>query len=315
MPLGGPRAMLVRRTLPERRLPTIGPWCFVDQYGPDRLAGAAAGGPEGGPAQGAADGTGMQVPPHPHTGLQTVSWLVEGEVLHRDSLGTVATIRPGDLLLMTSGHGIAHSEQSMPGPGVLHGVQLWVALPAADASVAPHVEHHRAAELPGADVGGCRLTVLLGGLAADLAGDRSPAHGYSPIVGAQLALPAGQEVTLPLEPAFEHGFVVVAGGVTVGGVRAGVGALVHLPVGARTARLQADGGGPAVLLLIGGAPYRDPLVMWWNFVGADHDAVVQAREDWQAGRRFGEVVGYPGEPLKAPALPGVRLRPRVRLSP
>ena len=304
MPLGGPRAMLVRRTLPERRLPTIGPWCFVDQYGPDRLA----------------DGPGMQVPPHPHTGLQTVSWLVQGEVLHRDSLGTVATIRPGDLLLMTSGHGIAHSEQSQPGPrpepgqepGVLHGVQLWVALPDADRGVAPHVEHHPAAALPEAVLDGCRLTVLIGGLGGDLAGPRSPAHGYSPLVGAQLVLPVAGAVGLPLDPAFEHGFVVLDGAVSVAGVRAGVGALVHLPVGARSVALQADDGAGAVLLMIGGTPYQDPLVMWWNFVGADHDAVLQAREDWQAGRRFGEVTGYPGEPLKAPALPGVRLRPRVR---
>jgi quercetin 2,3-dioxygenase len=296
VPLGGPRSMLVRRTLPDRRLPTIGPWCFVDQYGPDPLA----------------DGPGMQVPPHPHTGLQTVSWLVRGEVLHRDSLGTVATIRPGDLLLMTSGHGIAHSEQSTAGPGALHGVQLWVALPAAHRGVGPHVEHHRAAELPQARLDGARVTVLLGEPAGDLAGARSPAHGYSPIVGAQLVLPAGGALTMPLEPEFEHGFVVLAGAARVDGVEAGVGSLVHLPPGARSAALQAGDGADLVLLMIGGTPFEDPLVMWWNFVGPDHDAIVEAREDWQADRRFGEVTGYPGDRLKAPVLPGVRLRPRTR---
>jgi hypothetical protein len=203
-------------------------------------------------------------------------------------------------------------EQSVPGQSAaaLHGVQLWVALPAAHRSVAPQVEHHRAAELPQARLDGARLTVVLGEPAADLAGARSPARGFSPIVGAQLVLPAGGTFTMPLEPEFEHGFVVLAGSARVDGVDAGVGALVHLPPGARSVALVAGDGAELVLLLIGGTPFEDPLVMWWNFVGADHDEIVAAREDWQAGRRFGEVLGYPGDRLAAPVLPGVRLRSR-----
>ena len=125
--LGGPRGMTVTRTLPNRGRRMVGAWCFVDYYGPDDVS----------------DSPGMQVAPHPHTGLQTVSWLVEGEVLHRDSVGSVQLVRPGQLNLMTAGHGISHSEQSPADRSpVLHGVQLWTALPDHDRDVRPHFEHH-----------------------------------------------------------------------------------------------------------------------------------------------------------------------------
>jgi quercetin 2,3-dioxygenase len=293
VPLGGPRAMLVRRTLPHRARRTIGAWCFVDQYGPDPLKG----------------GPGMQVPPHPHTGLQTVSWLLEGEVLHRDSLRTVATIVPGDLLLMTSGRGIAHSEQSVPpapaepsGAGRLHGVQLWVALPDSHRWIEPHVERHT--DLPRWQQDRLDVTVVIG----ELAGRRSAARSYTPLVAAQLGVPAGITATVPLDRGFEHGVVVLSGAATVDGRTAGVGALVYLAPGRSRVAVGAEQG--AVLMLIGGEPFDERLLMWWNFVGRSHDEITQARDDWQAARRFGKVTGYPGPRLAAPPLPGVRLRPR-----
>jgi quercetin 2,3-dioxygenase len=304
VPLGGARAMLVRRTLPHRARRTIGAWCFVDQYGPEPLTGGSR--------------PGMQVPPHPHFGLQTVSWLLAGRVQHRDSLNVVATIEPGELLLMTSGRGIAHSEQSvLPDPGELpgelrgelrgelHGVQLWIALPDRSRWIEPHVERHT--ELPGWQQDGLDVVVAIG----EFGGQRSPALGYSPLVGAQVRLAAGGRAALPLEPEFEHGVVVVAGAATVDGLTAQAGALVYLDPGRTAARIDSQRG--AVLMVIGGEPFDEHLLMWWNFVGRDHDEIVQARQDWQAGLRFGEVTGYPGDRLAAPALPGVRLAPRGRV--
>src|ERR1700712_1639289 len=126
VPLGGPRAMSVRRTLPQRQRSLVGAWCFADHYGPDDVA----------------DGGGMDVPPHPHTGLQTVSWLFAGEVEHRDSGGGHARVRPGELNLMPAGRGVAHSEVSTPDTTTLHGVQLWVALPDAARDVERGFDHH-----------------------------------------------------------------------------------------------------------------------------------------------------------------------------
>ncbi|MGH3365223.1 MAG: pirin family protein, partial [Nocardioidaceae bacterium] len=126
VPLGGPRAMTVRRTLPQRQRSLIGAWCFVDHYGPDDVASTG----------------GMDVPPHPHTGLQTVSWLFTGEIEHRDSLGSHAMVHPGELNLMTAGRGIAHSEVSTPATNTLHGVQLWLALPDHARDTARDFEHY-----------------------------------------------------------------------------------------------------------------------------------------------------------------------------
>jgi redox-sensitive bicupin YhaK (pirin superfamily) len=153
--LGGPRGLAVTRTLPHKQRRMVGAWCFLDAYGPHRLAGTP----------------GMRVGPHPHTGLQTVSWLVAGEIVHRDSLGNRCEIRPGQLNLMTAGRGIAHSEETPAAHGdVLHGVQLWVALPAADRDVAPAFAHHW--DLPVITEGGLSATVLMG----ELAGARSAAR-------------------------------------------------------------------------------------------------------------------------------------------
>jgi quercetin 2,3-dioxygenase len=293
VPLGGPRAMHVRRTLPHRHRRMVGAWCFVDHYGPHDLTGQP----------------GMQVPPHPHTGLQTVSWLLEGEVLHRDSLGTVQRVEPGQLNLMTAGHGISHSEQT-PAPDLrrtqrLHGVQLWVALPEASRAVAPSFEHHAA--LPVVQIDGLRVQVAMGALA----GATSPATTHSPLVGADLTLAAGAETRLEVEPEFEHAVLVTDGRVQVDDRPVERGSLLYLPPGPRHLALRADAA--ARLLLVGGVPFAEQIVMWWNFVGRDHDEVAAAREQWERRHaRFGTVTGYPGDRLAAPTLPTVRLKARGR---
>jgi redox-sensitive bicupin YhaK (pirin superfamily) len=282
VPLGGPRAMLVRRTLPHRDIRTIGAWCFVDHFGPTR----------GGPA--------MHVPPHPHIGLQTVTWLLGGDVEHRDSVGSRQLVHPGELNVMTAGRGIAHSEDSInPGTTDLHGVQLWTALPDADRHQEPHFEHH--GDLPVLASDGVRVVVFVG----ELDGARSGAAAYSPLLGAEVTLDTGVRAELPLDADFEHGVLAVDGDPVVAGVRIPVSALVHLQPGRRSLLLE----GPGRVLLLGGPPFEEDLLMWWNFVARSHDEIVGARQDWEAGRRFG-VVEHPAARLPAPALPTTPLRAR-----
>jgi len=296
VPLGGPRAMTVRRTLPQKKRSLVGAWCFVDSYGPDPVNGRGA----------------MNVPPHPHTGLQTVSWLYAGEIEHRDSAGSFALVEPGQVNLMTAGAGIQHSEVSTDSSTTLHGVQLWIALPDRSRNVAPFFEHF--APEPFAH-GDATLRVFVG----SLLGHSSPVTAFTELVGAQLDLPASGSVTIPVDPAFEHGLIVDAGTPTLQGVPVAAAHLGVVPAGVDELTVEA-GAHPLRALLIGGVPLGEPIVMWWNFVGRTHEEVVAFREQWQAeviggadaDGRFGHVEGYSGGPraLPAPELPNVRLRPR-----
>jgi redox-sensitive bicupin YhaK (pirin superfamily) len=299
VPLGGLRAMTVRRTLPQKSRSLIGAWCFADHYGPQQVAETG----------------GMTVAPHPHTGLQTVSWLFEGEIEHRDSIGSHAMVRPGELNLMTAGAGIAHSEVSTPETAVLHGVQLWLALPDSAREMAPAFQHVVPQE---AADGGVSCRVFIG----SWLGQTSPAIVHTPLLGAELVLQPGVSVELPLEGDFEHGVLVDSGEVTVGGAPVGRAALAYLPPGTGTLALTA-GDGPARLVLLGGLPMDEEILMWWNFIGRSHDEIVEYRRQWQseigafaagepASTVFGRVDGYPGNPLPAAEMPGVRLRPRPR---
>ena len=287
VPLG--RFATVRRLLPQRRLRMVGAWCFVDHFGPDDVS----------------DRPGMQVPPHPHTGLQTVTWLVDGEIEHRDSLGSVQAVRPGQLNLMSSGRGIAHSEWSAPDhPAGLHGLQLWVALPTFARSGEPRFEHH--AGLPVLRDGGLTTTVVAGALGSV----RSPAGVHTALVGAELLVTAPGRYHVDVDAAFEHAVLVMSGTAEVAGADLSPGSLLYL--GRGRSGLPVSTSEPARLFLLGGEPFEEPLVMWWNFVGTSHEEIVQAREDWAAGRRFGTVPGCGADPLRAPALPTVRLLPRDR---
>lgn len=280
----------VRRLLPNLGRRMVGAWAFVDHYGPDDIA----------------DEPGMQVPPHPHMGLQTVSWLHEGEVLHRDSLGSLQTVRPRELGLMTSGRAISHSEESPKSHArFLHGAQLWVALPDAHRHVDPHFEHHTA--LPTVTAPGLTATVILG----ELDGSTSPGRAYTPLVGADLALADGAEAGLPLDPDFEYAVLSMSGEAEVDGVPVLPGSMLYLGCGRTELPLRAAS--DAGLMLLGGEPFAEEIVMWWNFVARTHDDIRQAREDWMTGDRFGAVRGYDGPPLPAPALPDVPLKPRGRV--
>ncbi|MFE2230524.1 pirin family protein [Streptomyces kronopolitis] len=287
VPLG--ESTVVRRLLPNLGRRMVGAWCFVDHYGPDDIVAEP----------------GMQVPPHPHMGLQTVTWLHQGEVLHRDSLGSLQTVRPRELGLMTSGRAIAHSEESPHGHGpFLHGAQLWVALPDAHRDTAPAFAHHT--DLPVIEGGGLSATVLLG----QLDGATSPGATYSPLVGADLTLAAGTDTRLPVDPDFEYAALTISGESEVDGVRLGPGALLYLGCGRGELPLRADS--DSSLLLLGGEPFEERIVMWWNFVGRSHADIEEARSAWMSGSRFGEVTGYDGDRLAAPALPPGVLKPRGR---
>ena len=283
-------ATRVRRLLPTLGRRLVGAWAFVDHYGPDDISA----------------GAGMQVAPHPHTGLQTVSWLLEGEVHHRDSLGSDVTFGPGQLALMTAGHGIAHSEQSPAvHPRFLHGAQLWVVLPDSARETAPAFEHH--ATLPGFRSDGLTTTVLMG----SFGGATSPGTAHTPLVGVDLDLAAGADVEVPLDPGFEYGLLASSGSVDVEGAPLDRGAMLYLGTGRRSLRLRAEDA--SRLLLLGGEPFEERLVMWWNFVGRTGEEIADYAAQWNAeSNRFGAVVGYDGARLEAPPLPPVPLKARGR---
>jgi quercetin 2,3-dioxygenase len=297
VPLGGPRAMTVRRTLPQRKRSLIGAWCFADHYGPDDVT--AGGGTAGG---------GMDVPPHPHTGLQTVTWLFTGEVEHRDSLGTHAIVRPGELNLMTGGHGICHSEVATPAATTLHGVQLWVALPGAHRHTARAFHHHTPSPI---DLAGATARVFLG----SLAGETSPVPTFTPLLGAEIVLEPHASVTLTVDATHEHGVLVDTGTVVLAGTELARADLGYLAPGTATLELTNPAGEPARVLLLGGAPFDEDIVMWWNFVARSHDEIVAFREAWEReSDQFGHIDGYSGKTqrLPAPALPNARITPRRR---
>ncbi len=280
----------VRRLLPHRRLRAVGAWCFLDHYGPDDVS----------------RGMGMQVPPHPHIGLQTVSWLFEGHVLHRDSLGSQQLIRPGELNLMTSGRGIAHSEESPRGrPAKLHGLQLWIALPDEHRFTQPSFAHH--AVLPVLEEPTATITVVAG----EYRGERSPAQVYTPLAGYEIAVYDGARFTLQARPEFEYALVAVDGPATVAGANVEPGLLAHLPAGTDAIEFVPGEGtrDPARFFVLGGEPFGERLLMWWNFVARTPEEINAARDDWTDGV-FAPVRGTSAEPLAAPSLPAGRLRPR-----
>ncbi|MCX5181580.1 bifunctional pirin family protein/GNAT family N-acetyltransferase [Streptomyces sp. NBC_00268] len=288
VPLGGPRAMTVRRTLPQRARSLIGAWCFADHYGPDDIAETG----------------GMEVAPHPHTGLQTVSWLFSGEIEHRDSLGSHAYVRPGELNLMTGGHGISHSEVSTPRTTMLHGVQLWVALPEEHRHAERNFQHHVPEPLR---IDGAEIRVFLG----SLAGQESPVATFTPLLGAEIVLEPRATVTFAVDPGFEHGLLVDHGDVRMADTLLRPAELGYAQPGATALTLTNESDGPARTVLLGGTPFEEQIVMWWNFIGRSHEDIVRAREDWaNASDRFGAVEGYPGDRLPAPVLPNAVITPR-----
>ncbi len=275
----------IRRALPNRHRRTVGAWCFLDHAGPADYAA----------------GRGFNVGPHPHIGLQTFSWMIEGRILHRDSLGHEQWIHPGQVNLMTAGRGIAHAEESPADrPGRFQLAQLWIALPKAEADRGPAFEHYP--ELPLFERGGFRVTLLAG----ECAGERSPARVHTPLIGLDLATPGDARMELPLREEFEYAATVLEGAADIDGERLDPGALLYLGSGREKLAIAANSS--ARLLLIGGEPMYEEILIWWNFVGRTRGEIEQATRDWNDGRRFGEVRGARGPRLVAPAVQGLQLK-------
>lgn len=255
----------VRRALPRKGRRTVGAWCFADHMGPATVA----------------EDTGLDIGPHPHIGLQTVTWLIDGQVLHRDSLGSEQVIKPGQLNLMTAGNGVSHAEERTGHyRGTLEGIQLWVALPDTTRHGPAAFEHH--AELPRTDLDGAVATVLVGQL-GDLT---SPARHDTPLVGIDLDL--HQATTVPLRPDFEHALVVLTGEAAVNGTPVPPGKLAYLGLGRDELRLDVRPHTRAVL--IGGEPFDEQILMWWNFVARSRSEIDHAHADWaNHHERFGSV--------------------------
>jgi quercetin 2,3-dioxygenase len=267
----------VRRALPRATRRTIGAWCFIDHLGPVDIS------PD----------SGADTPPHPHMGLHTVTWPLEGEVVHHDSLGTEQLIRPGELNVMTAGHGIAHSEEGFGrGSGRVHAVQLWVAQPEATRHGGPAFEHH--GSLPTVEVDHATCTILVG----HFAGATSPARRDTQLVGVDLRLRPGRS-TLPLVPSFEYGAVAMAGQIEMGGIALVPGQLAYLGSGHDEVALDVHD--DARMILIGGEPFESRISMFWNFVARTHDEIDEAVRQWQADDgRFGHV------PSSLPRIPSPR---------
>ena len=255
----------VRRVLPRRPRRTVGPWCFADHFGPASVT----------------EDAGLDIGPHPHIGLQTVTWLVDGEVLHRDSLGSEQLIRPGELNLMTAGRGVSHSEEATGSyRGDLHGLQLWVAQPDSTRGGAPAFEHHE--DLPRVELPGSVATALIG----DVAGASSPARRDTDHMAAELQVHG--DTTVPLHPGYEHALIVLRGSVGVDGTVVTPGTLAYVGIGRDELHLEHRE--DSRVALIGGVEFTEPLVMWWNYVARTKDEIVEAHRDWTARHeRFGRV--------------------------
>jgi redox-sensitive bicupin YhaK (pirin superfamily) len=272
-------SLRVARALPIRDRRMVGPWCFLDRFGPLTFGSEKA----------------MDVPPHPHIGIQTVTWVLEGEVLHHDSLGHEATARPGGVNVMTAGRGIAHAEQTpAENSGRLDGVQLWVALPDADRHVQPTFDGLKA--VPRAEAEGGRLQVFAG----SLGGVTSPARHHTGIVGADGQIEAGRALEIELEAGYEHAVLVLGGDCALEGRPLNEETLYYLGTQRSGVSFRSEAGGR--ILLIGGPPFAEAILMWWNFVARKPEEIAEARADWEAHRRFGEVRGHPGPRLGAPDL-------------
>ncbi len=270
----------VRRMLPSLQARHVGPFVFFDHMGPVAFAA----------------GNGMDVRPHPHIGLATVTWLFDGMIRHRDSLGSVADIRSGEVNWMTAGRGIVHSERTPPDQRrdgqKLHGVQIWVALPQVDEEIAPEFHHHERAALPKIVQPGVDAVLIVG----DAYGEHSPVKVFAPMFLLEVQLAAGAELALPQEHV-ERGIHVVEGEVSWG----------DLEVGANQMAVQAGPSAPPLrarvasrLMLFGGAPLDGERHLWWNFVSSTRERIEQAKADWQA-QRFGKV---PGDEIEFIPLPG-----------
>ncbi len=269
--------MLMRRLLPSRGRRTVGAWCFMDHFGPTNTGG-------------------MRMGPHPHMGMQSMTWLFEGEVMHYDSLGNEATVRPGQLNIMRSGVGMAHAERTpAPHSGNFHGIQLWIAQPDWARHGQPAFDHF--SSLPRLVMGDAQAMVFMG----SIEGETSPAYAETPLVGAELLLQPRGVVRIPLQHTFENALAIIQGSVVVNGKEVLPGSIVYLGAQRDSVIVKTYAG--ARMILLGGEPFEEQLFMWWNFVGRNRDEIELAAKEWNAGSAFGEVAPMGLPRIVAPDFP------------
>jgi redox-sensitive bicupin YhaK (pirin superfamily) len=285
--IGG--GLKIARMIPNRFQRTIGAWCFLDHAGPVNFAA----------------GKGMHVSPHPHIGLQTFTWLIEGQVRHIDSLGNNQTIYPNQVNLMTAGRGISHAEISPTEQAcTLHAAQLWIALDDNHRHMEPQFENYP--ELPLVETECFHATVLVG----NSLGVTSPVSVFTPLVAIDLVAKQTSTFELELDPSFEHGITLLEGEATVDGESVEAGTLLYFATGHASVTISCHAA--ARILLIGGEPFKEDILLWWNFVARTQEELEQASHDWAVeSPRFGTITDpRAGNRLEAPSLKGLHLKDR-----
>jgi hypothetical protein len=267
----------IRRALPHRDRKTIGAWCFLDHFGPLDLTKTK----------------GLHIGPHPHMGLQTFTYPLAGEILHRDSLGSKQKIQPGQVNLMTAGKGISHSEESLPDT-LLHGVQLWIALPDSHRHMEPNFIHYK--NIPSVKLDNLQINILAG----DFLNLVSPVKVYSPLVALELIAMKDTTTHLPLNPHFEYGILPLIGSIEIANENIDIDTLLYLPYGKPNTPVSVQEG--SRILIIGGQPFQEDILIWWNFVARTKEEMIEAANAWDNHTAFGEVKGYAGKELTPPSL-------------
>ena len=275
------KGTVIKRALPSRQKRMIGAWCFLDHAGPVHFT----------------QGEGLDVGPHPHIGLQTFTWMIEGTMLHSDSLGTTnQLIRPKQVNLMTAGRGISHTEVAPENETKMHAAQLWIALPDDKINMAPQFDHYP--ELPVVEKDEIEFTVLVG----EFLNTTAPVQVHTELLAVDLTAQKATQSRLTLNPKFEYGFMALEGTAVINGHALDQDNLVVLEPGLNEIDIEIHEGGR--ILLLGGEPFESPILLWWNFVGRSQEELKIAREQWvNQDERFGKIPSYQGERLKAPELP------------
>lgn len=266
----------IRRALPSSDRKTIGAWCFLDHFGPLDLTNSE----------------GLRVGPHPHIGLQTFTYPLVGEILHRDSLGSKQKIQPGQVNLMTAGKGISHSEESLPDT-TLHGVQLWIALPDSVRHMEPNFIHYE--NIPSLKLDNIQVNILAG----EFLDTASPVKVYSPLVALELIAMEDTTTHLSLNPKFEYGVLPLIGDIEIANELVDIDTLLYLPCGKPSTPIRVQKG--SRILIIGGEPFQEDILIWWNFVARTRDEMIEASNAWNKHTAFGEVKGFKGRELIPPS--------------
>ena len=274
------RGTVIKRALPSRNKRMIGAWCFLDHAGPVTFP----------------QGDGLDVGPHPHIGLQTFTWMIEGTMMHTDSIGSKQLIRPKQVNLMTAGHGISHTEVAPDSEIHMHAAQLWIALPDDKINIAPQFDHYP--ELPVVEQDNIEFTVLVGSFLET----QSPVKVHSELLAVDLTAKESATTRIPLNPNYEYGFLALEGTANINSHELDDNNLVVLERGLKEIEVQLHQG--TRLLMLGGKPFESPILLWWNFVGRTQEELAIAREQWiNQDSRFGHIPDYDGPRLEAPAFP------------